>query len=110
MHSNEIVKDTGEETPGTGKLNNTGSLTHVAWLSESRILGVGSKDLPLRRINSLAGLIDYTMISFWDAYAETEASAFYDIATAHPIDIQVGTTVVSYPECVGSEAFEAHHY
>src|SRR5579862_4132848 len=39
MHSNETAKDTGENTPGTGKVNSIGSLTHVAGLSESRVLG-----------------------------------------------------------------------
>jgi hypothetical protein len=59
---------------------------------------------------SLATLTDYTMIPFWDAYAYTEASAFYDIATATPVDMEVGTTVISYPEYLGPEAFVMHYY
>jgi hypothetical protein len=59
---------------------------------------------------ALATLTDYTMIPFWDAYAYTEASAFYDIANGNPVDMEVGTTVVSYPEYVGPEAFVAHYY
>ena len=59
---------------------------------------------------SLTTLTDYTMIPFWDAYAYTEANAFYDIATATPVDMESGTTVISYPEYLGSEAFVAHYY
>jgi len=59
---------------------------------------------------TLATLTDYTMIPFWDAYAYTEAYAFYDIANGNPVDMEVGTTVVSYPEYLGPEAFVAHYY
>ncbi len=58
---------------------------------------------------SLATLTNYIMVPFWDAYAYTEASAFYDIATATPVDMEVGTTVISYPEYLGPEAFVMHY-
>jgi hypothetical protein len=57
---------------------------------------------------SLATMVDYTMIPFWDAYAYTEASAFYDIDEAYPVDMEVGTSIVSYPEYLGLESFVMH--
>jgi len=39
MHSTEIVDGAGQKVSGTGQVNSTSSLTHVAWLSESRLLG-----------------------------------------------------------------------
>lgn len=59
---------------------------------------------------SLATLSDYYMIPFWNAYAYTEAYAFYDIATATPVDMESGTTVISYPEYLGAEAFVGYYY
>jgi hypothetical protein len=53
-------------------------------------------------------MVDYTMIPFWDAYAYTEASAFYDIDEAYPVDMEVGTSIVSYPEYLGLESFVMH--
>jgi len=58
---------------------------------------------------SLATMVDYTRDPFWDAYAYTQASAFYDIATGSPIDLKVGTSIVSYPEYLGVESFVAHY-
>ena len=58
---------------------------------------------------TLATLTNYTRIPFWDAYAYTQASAFYDIATATPIDMTDSTgAVISYPEYIGIEAFVGH--
>lgn len=60
---------------------------------------------------SLATMVDYTMIPFWDSYAYTESYArFFDVATAYPVDMEVGTTVVSYPEYTGAESFVMHYY
>jgi hypothetical protein len=58
---------------------------------------------------SLATMVDYTRDPFWDAYGYTLGGTFYDIATAQPIDLQVGSSIVSYPEYVGVEAFVAHY-
>jgi hypothetical protein len=58
---------------------------------------------------SLTTLTNYTLIPFWDAYAYTESSAFFDIATAYAIDMTDSTgAVISYPEYIGPEAFVAH--
>ena len=57
---------------------------------------------------SLATIVDYTEVPFWDSYAYTEGSVFYDIATGAPIDMEPGSSVLSYPEYVGPEAFVAH--
>jgi hypothetical protein len=57
---------------------------------------------------SLATMVDYTRVPFWDSYAYTEAYAFYDVASANPIDMEVGTSIVSYPEYLGVEAFAMH--
>lgn len=56
---------------------------------------------------SLATLSDYTDIPFWNAYAYTESSAFYDMANGNPVDMEVGTTIVSAPAYFGPEAFVA---
>jgi hypothetical protein len=57
---------------------------------------------------SLATMVDYTRVPFWDSYAYTESHAFYDVATANPVDMEVGTSIVSYPEYLGVEAFAMH--
>lgn len=57
---------------------------------------------------SLATMVDYTRVPFWDSYAYTEASTFYDVATSTPVDMEVGTSIVSYPEYLGVEAFVMH--
>ena len=59
---------------------------------------------------TLATLSDYSFIPFWNAYAYTEASAFYDIATATPVDMEVGTTIVSEPIYIGPEGFVAEFF
>ena len=60
---------------------------------------------------SLTNLTDYKMLPFWDAYAYTETYAFYDIATATPVDMLTNSsTLYSYPEYIGAEAFVAHYY
>ena len=56
---------------------------------------------------TIAKLTNYTDIPFWNAYAYTESSAFYDIYNGYPIDLEVGTTIVSYPLYLGPEAFVA---
>jgi hypothetical protein len=49
------------------------------------------------------------MIPFWDSYAYTESSVFYDIANGYPIDMTDSTgAVISYPEYIGPEAFVGH--
>ncbi|HEY3705283.1 MAG TPA: G1 family glutamic endopeptidase [Terracidiphilus sp.] len=57
---------------------------------------------------SLATMVDYTRVPFWDSYAYTEAYAFYDVANSTAVDMEVGTTIVSYPEYVGVEGFVMH--
>jgi hypothetical protein len=57
---------------------------------------------------SLATMVDYTRVPFWDSYAYTEAYAFYDVASSTPVDMEVGTSIVSYPEYLGVEAFTMH--
>jgi hypothetical protein len=59
---------------------------------------------------TLATLSDYSFIPFWNAYAYTEASAFYDIGTATPADMEVGTTIVSEPIYIGPEGFVAEFF
>jgi len=54
-----------------------------------------------------ATLTKYTDIPFWNAYAYTESSVFYDIANGSPIDMQQGSSVVSYPVYLGPEGFVA---
>lgn len=55
---------------------------------------------------SLATLTNYTDVVFWNAYAYTEASAFYDIATATPIEmLDNNGNVISVPVYLGPEAF-----
>jgi Peptidase A4 family len=58
---------------------------------------------------SVATLTNYTAIPFFDAYAYTEAYSFYDIANGNPVDMESGTTVISYPEYTGPEAFVARY-
>jgi hypothetical protein len=38
-HSTAIMDRFGQRVPGTGQVNSVSSLTHIAWLSESRFLG-----------------------------------------------------------------------
>ena len=58
---------------------------------------------------SLATMTDYIMIPFWDAYAYTESSVFYDIDEATPVDMTDSTgAVISYPEYLGLETFVMH--
>jgi hypothetical protein len=58
---------------------------------------------------SLTNLTNYIMDPFWDAYAYTESDAFYDIASAYPIDmLNNSSQVISYPEYIAPEAFVAH--
>ena len=57
---------------------------------------------------SLATMVDYTRVPFWDSYAYTEAYTFYDVANSTPVDMQVGSSIVSYPEYLGIEAFVMH--
>ena len=45
-----------------------------------------------------------------NAYAYTESSAFYDIATAYPVDMEVGTTIISAPIYIGPEGFVAEFF
>jgi len=60
---------------------------------------------------SLTNLTDYKLLPFWDAYAYTESYAFYDIATAYPVDMLTNSNALySYPEYIGPEAFVAHYY
>ena len=55
---------------------------------------------------SLTTLTNYTRIPFWDSYAYTEASVFYDIANGYAIDMTDNTgNVISYPEYIGVEGF-----
>jgi hypothetical protein len=58
---------------------------------------------------SLSTLTNYTAIPFFDAYAYTESYSFYDIANGNPTDMESGSTVISYPEYVGTESFVAHY-
>ncbi len=58
---------------------------------------------------SLTTLTNYSMIPFWDAYAYTESSVLYDIIGSYPVDMESGTTVISYPEYTGPKAFTAHY-
>jgi hypothetical protein len=53
-------------------------------------------------------MVDYTRVPFWDSYAYTQAYTFYDVATSSPVDMEVGTSIVSYPEYVGVEGFVMH--
>ncbi len=57
---------------------------------------------------SLATIVDYTEVPFWDAYAYTESSVFYDMANGYQVDMEPGSSVLSYPEYIGPEAFVAH--
>jgi hypothetical protein len=58
---------------------------------------------------SLATLTNYIQIPFYDAYAYTESSAFYDIDEAYPVDmLDNNGYVISYPEYLGLETFVMH--
>jgi hypothetical protein len=58
---------------------------------------------------SLTTLTNYTRVPFWDAYAYTESSAFYDIDEATPVDmLDNAGGVISYPEYLGLETFVMH--
>jgi hypothetical protein len=58
---------------------------------------------------SLATLTNYIAIPFWDAYAYTESSVFYDIDEATPVDMTDNNgNVISYPEYLGLETFVMH--
>jgi len=58
---------------------------------------------------SLANLTNYIMDPFWDAYAYTESSAFFDINGATPVDMEDNSgNVISYPEYLGIESFVMH--
>lgn len=57
---------------------------------------------------SLATIVDYTDVPFWNSYAYTDGGTFYDIATGAPIDMEPGTSVLSYPVSIGPEAFVAY--
>ena len=58
---------------------------------------------------SLATLTNYEMIPFWDAYAYTESSVFYDIANGYAVDMTDNSgAAISYPEYIGVEAFVGH--
>jgi len=58
---------------------------------------------------SLTNLTNYIMDPFWDAYAYTEASAFYDVNGATPVDmLDNNGNVISYPEYLGIESFVMH--
>lgn len=58
---------------------------------------------------SLATLTNYIMAPFWDAYAYTEASTFFDIDEATPVDmLDNNGKVISYPEYLGLESFVMH--
>ena len=58
---------------------------------------------------SLANLTNYIMDPFWDAYAYTESSVFYDIDEATPvIMLDNNGNPISYPEYLGLETFVMH--
>jgi hypothetical protein len=58
---------------------------------------------------TLATLTNYIMSPFWDAYAYTEASHFYDVATGTAVDMSDNSgNVISYPENLGVESFVMH--
>lgn len=58
---------------------------------------------------SLANLTNYIMDPFWDAYADTESYAFFDINGATPVDMEDNNgNVISYPEYLGVESFVMH--
>jgi hypothetical protein len=58
---------------------------------------------------SLTNLTNYIMDPFWDAYAYTESSVFYDIDEATPVDmLDSRGYVISYPEYLGLETFVMH--
>lgn len=58
---------------------------------------------------SLTTLTNYIMDPFWDAYAYTRGSAFYDIDEATPVNmLDNAGNVISYPEYLGLETFVMH--
>ena len=75
--------------PGTYLVGNS-----AEWIVEAPTVG-----------GSIATIVDYTKMPFWDAYTYTESSVFQDVATATPIDLEVGTSILSYPEYEGVETF-----
>jgi hypothetical protein len=58
---------------------------------------------------SLATMVDYTQLPFWDSYAYTDGGTFYDVANAYAIDMEPSTTILSYPQYLGTEAFVMHY-
>jgi hypothetical protein len=58
---------------------------------------------------SIATMTDYTAMPFWNCYAYTESYAFYDVASGDPIDREVGSSIVSYPEYLGVESFVMYY-
>lgn len=75
--------------PGTSLIGNS-----AEWVVEAPTVG-----------GSIATITDYTAMPFWYGYAYTEGYSFYDIATADPIDEEVGSSIVSYPDYLGTESF-----
>ena len=57
---------------------------------------------------SLATMVDYTALPFWDTYAYTEAGAFYDAANGYAVDMEPASTILSYPQYFGPESFVMH--
>jgi hypothetical protein len=58
---------------------------------------------------SATTLTNYIMDPFWDAYAYTRGSVFYDIDEATPVDmLDNAGNVISYPEYLGLETFVMH--
>ena len=79
--------------PGTSLIGNS-----AEWVVERPSVG-----------GSLTNLTNYIMDPFWDAYAYTEAYAFYDIDEATPVDMLDNSgNVISYPEYLGLETFVMH--
>jgi hypothetical protein len=59
---------------------------------------------------SLTTLTNYIMDPFWNAYAYTEASTFYDIDEAFPVDMEDNSgNIISYPQYLGLESFVTHN-
>ena len=89
MDTNQYVEVGFTAYPGYGLIGNS-----AEWVVERPSVG-----------GSLTTLTNFTDIVFWNAYTYTESSAFYDIATATPVDMEQGSTIVSYPIYLGPEAF-----
>ena len=59
---------------------------------------------------SLTTLTNYIMDPFWNAYAYTEASTFYDIDEAFPVDMEDNSgNIIPYPQYLGLESFVTHN-